>query len=70
MLSVALSIDDYIITSFVAGNRSTFPREVFDSSRVEIVPQVHVIATIMMLIAILIIVSSSIAGFRRQAKHG
>jgi hypothetical protein len=31
---------------------------------------VHVIATIMMLIAILIIVSSSIAGFRRQAKHG
>ena len=70
MLSVALSIDDYIITSFVAGNRSTFPREVFDSSRVEIVPQVHVIATLMMLIAILIIVSSSIAGFRREAKHG
>jgi spermidine/putrescine transport system permease protein len=70
MLSVALSIDDYIITSFVAGNVSTFPREVFDSSRVEIVPQVHVIATIAMLVAILIIVSSSIAGFRREAKQG
>jgi spermidine/putrescine transport system permease protein len=70
MLSVALSIDDYIITSFVAGNVSTFPREVFDSSRVEIVPQVHVIATIAMLVAITIIVASSIAGFRREAKHG
>jgi spermidine/putrescine transport system permease protein len=69
MLSVALSIDDYIITSFVAGTVSTFPREVFDSSRVEIVPQVHVIATIAMLVAIFIIVSASVAGFRREAKH-
>ncbi len=68
MLSIALSIDDYIITSFVAGNVSTFPREVFDSSRVEIVPQVHVIATMMMLAAILIIVASTVAGFRKESK--
>lgn len=68
MLSLALSIDDYIITSFVAGNTSTFPREVFDSSRVEIVPQVHVIATLTMLVAITIIVVSTIAGYRRDAK--
>jgi spermidine/putrescine transport system permease protein len=69
MLSIALSIDDYIITSFVAGNVSTFPREVFDSSRVEIVPQVHVIATIAMLVAITIIVVSTVAGFRKEAKN-
>jgi spermidine/putrescine transport system permease protein len=68
MLSLALSIDDYIITSFVAGNVSTFPREVFDSSRVEIPPQVHVIATLTMLIAITIIVVTTIAGYRRSAK--
>jgi spermidine/putrescine transport system permease protein len=68
MLSLALSIDDYIITSFVAGNVSTFPREVFDSSRVEIPPQVHVIATLTMLIAMTIIVATTIAGYRRDAK--
>lgn len=68
MLSLALSIDDYIITSFVAGNTSTFPREVFDSSRVEIPPQVHVIATMTMLVAITIIVASTVAGYRRAAK--
>ena len=34
LLSVALSIDDYIITSFVAGPTVTFPRRVFDSARI------------------------------------
>ncbi len=40
----------------------------FDSSRVEIPPQVHVIATMMMLAAILIIVASTVAGFRKESK--
>ena len=68
MLSLALSIDDYIITSFVAGNVSTFPREVFDSSRITIPPQVHVIATLTMLIAVAVILAGTVAGFRREAK--
>jgi spermidine/putrescine transport system permease protein len=71
MLSLALSIDDYIITSFVAGSVSTFPREVFDSSRVTIPPQVHVIATMTMLLAMTVIVLTTVAGYRRNAKiHG
>jgi spermidine/putrescine transport system permease protein len=70
MLSLALSIDDYIITSFVAGNVKTFPREVFDSSRVTIPPQVHVIATLTMLIAISVIVLSTVAGYRREKRMG
>ena len=68
LLSLALSIDDYIITSFVAGTVSTFPREVFDSSRVEIPPQVHVIASMTMLIAIATIVGGTIWGNRRRNK--
>ena len=68
MLSLALSIDDYIITSFVAGNEVTFPREVFDSARVTIPPQVHVIATLTMLIAVAVIVLSTVASYRREAK--
>ena len=67
LLSLALSIDDYIITSFVAGNVSTFPREIFDSAKIEIPPQVHVIATLIMLIAIVILVAGTVAGNRRRA---
>ena len=70
LLSLSLSIDDYIITSFIAGNVSTFPREIFDSSKVEIPPQVHVLATMIMLIAIAILVIGTVAGNRRQAKLG
>ncbi len=66
-LSMALSIDDYIITSFVAGNVSTFPREVFDSARVEIPPQIHVLATLIMLVAIAILVLGTLLGNRRAS---
>lgn len=68
-LSLALSIDDYIITSFVAGNVSTFPREVFDSSRVEIPAQIHVLATIIMLIAIGILVLGTWASVQKQRRN-
>ncbi len=66
LLSLALSIDDYIITSFVAGPTVTFPRRVFDSARIALPPQVHVLATIIMLVAIAIIVASTLSGNRRQ----
>jgi spermidine/putrescine transport system permease protein len=70
LLSLALSIDDYIITSFVAGPTITFPRRVFDSARIALPPQVHVLATIIMLVAIAIIVASSVAGIRRERRQG
>ena len=70
LLSLALSIDDYIITSFIAGNVSTFPREIFDSAKVEIPPQVHVLATMIMLVAIAILVVGTLAGNRRRARLG
>ena len=64
------SIDDYIITSFVAGPTITFPRRVFDSARIALPPQVHVLATMIMLTAIFIILAATIAGNRRDAKAG
>jgi spermidine/putrescine transport system permease protein len=70
LLSLALSIDDYIITSFVAGPTITFPRRVFDSARIALPPQVHVLATMIMLVAIAIIVTSTLASNRRQSKLG
>jgi spermidine/putrescine transport system permease protein len=68
MLSLALSIDDYIITSFIAGPVRTFPRQVFDASRVTIPPQAQVLATMIMLIAVIIIVGGTIISNRRQAR--
>ena len=68
LLSLALSIDDYIITSFVAGPTITFPRRVFDSARISLPPQVHVLATMIMLVAILVIVLATVAGNRSKAK--
>jgi spermidine/putrescine transport system permease protein len=70
LLSISLSIDDYIITSFIAGNVSTFPREIFDASRVEIPPQVHVLATMIMLVAVAILLASTIVGERRRRRLG
>ena len=70
LLSLALSIDDYIITSFIAGSVSTFPREIFDSAKVEIPPQVHVLATLIMVVAILILVVGTLVGERRRARLG
>ncbi|MEI2706687.1 MAG: ABC transporter permease [Ilumatobacteraceae bacterium] len=70
LLSVALSIDDYIITSFVAGDVKTFPREIFDSAKVTIPAQVHVLATLIMLVAVAIILVGTVVGNRRRAKLG
>jgi spermidine/putrescine transport system permease protein len=69
MLSLALSIDDYIITSFIAGDVRTFPRQVFDSAKNELPPQVHVLATMIMLVAIAIILGGTIASNRRAAEN-
>ncbi|MEI7546765.1 MAG: ABC transporter permease [Actinomycetota bacterium] len=70
LLSIALSIDDYIITSFVAGGVKTLPRQIFDGEKIELPAQVHVIASLIMLVAIVIILVSGIAGNRRKARLG
>lgn len=69
LLSLSLSIDDYIITSFIAGRVSTFPREIWDSSSRDLPPQVHVLTTVIMLVAVSILVASTVVG-RRRARRG
>ncbi len=50
LLSFALSIDDYIITSFVAGDRiTTFPMQIFNANKTELPPQINVLATMILL---------------------
>lgn len=49
LLAFALSIDDYIITSFVAGQTNTFPLWVYGATRQGVPPQVNVMGTLIFL---------------------
>jgi spermidine/putrescine transport system permease protein len=49
MLSFALSLDDFIITLFNAGNRVTYPLYVYGARRAAFPPQINVLATAILL---------------------
>jgi len=55
LLAFALSIDDYVITSFVAGRTTTFPLWVFGVSRIGVPPEVNVLGTLIFVTAFLFI---------------
>jgi spermidine/putrescine transport system permease protein len=56
LLAFALSIDDFVITQFTAGQTVTFPLWVYGASRIGVPPQVNVMGTIIFLIALIGIV--------------
>jgi spermidine/putrescine transport system permease protein len=58
LLALALSIDDYVITSFVAGQTVTFPLWVFGAARLGIPPQVNVMGTILFLFGVFLALSN------------
>jgi spermidine/putrescine transport system permease protein len=66
LLSFALSIDDYIITSFNKGEVNTMPIYIWDSFKAEYRPQVNVLASIILFVSIGALVISSLASMRRQ----
>jgi spermidine/putrescine transport system permease protein len=68
LLSFALSFDDYIITSFNAGNSVTFPMFVWGSAQRGTPVQVNVIGTAMFAIAVLLVLSGQLLGSRRRAR--
>ena len=49
LLAFALCLDDYVITSFVAGQTQTFPLWVYGATRLGVPPQVNVIGTFIFL---------------------
>ena len=67
LLVFALSIDDYIITSFNAGNTVTFPLWVYGASRVGVPPQVNVMGTLIFMFGVLLALSGFLVGRRRGA---
>ena len=65
LLAFALSIDDYIITSFNAGQTVTFPLWVFGATRVGVPPQVNVMGTLIFLIGVTAAVTTAAVARRR-----
>jgi spermidine/putrescine transport system permease protein len=67
LLTFALSIDDYIITSFNAGQTVTFPLWVYGASRTGVPPQVNVMGTLIFGFGVLLAVAGAAVNRRRRA---
>ncbi|WP_225448533.1 ABC transporter permease [Streptacidiphilus sp. P02-A3a] len=68
LLSFALSIDDYIITVFTAGNLETFPMYIYGSVQRSYPAQIDVIGSMMLLGTMAIIAFSQLLGRARTAR--
>jgi spermidine/putrescine transport system permease protein len=65
LLAFALSIDDFVITQFNAGQTLTFPLWVFGATRLGVPPQVNVMGTLIFVGGVLIAITSVIVSRRR-----
>jgi len=65
MLSFSLSFDDFIITNFNSGSEVTFPMFVWGTSKKALPPQINVIGTAMLLIALFVVIVGRAIGKRR-----
>lgn len=65
LLAFALSIDDFVVSNFTAGNATTFPLWIWGVTRVGIPPQVNVMGTLIFATGVLIAVLFNIRS--RQA---
>jgi len=68
LLGFALSIDDFVITYFVAGSTTTFPLFVWGAARVAVPPQVNVIASAIFLVSVLVMVGNVLWGVRASRR--
>ena len=71
LLAFVLSLDDFVITTFVNGQTNTFPTWVFGTARLGIPPQVNVWGTILFLAGISLAALNLVGAFRnsRRAKR-
>jgi spermidine/putrescine transport system permease protein len=67
MLSLSLSLDDFIITNFNSGTTVTFPMYVWGAAQRGIPRQVNVIGTAVFVLAFLIVIVVQLRG-RRKAR--
>lgn len=65
LLAFALSIDDFVITSFTAGTTTTFPLWIWGVSRVGVPPTVNVMGTLIFTLGVALAVGNAIVARRR-----
>jgi spermidine/putrescine transport system permease protein len=68
LLAAAISVDDYVITSFNAGQTVTFPLFIFGATRQGVPPEVNVLATLLLLV-VLILMALNVMLQRRLARR-
>jgi spermidine/putrescine transport system permease protein len=66
LLAFALSIDDYVVSSFVSGQTTTFPLWVFGASRFGVPPEVNVLGTLIFVVAFGFIAAQILWARRRE----
>jgi spermidine/putrescine transport system permease protein len=66
LLCFALSIDDFVITNFVAGSNVTFPLFVWGAARVGAPPQINVVGTAIFAIAVIVMLLNVLVQMRRS----
>ncbi|HEY3685626.1 MAG TPA: ABC transporter permease [Streptosporangiaceae bacterium] len=66
LLSFALSIDDYIITSFNSGSTLTFPLWIWGSTRTGTPPQVNVLGTLIFVGGVVLALANAFMARRRN----
>ena len=66
LIAFALSVDDFVITSFNAGATVTFPLFVWGAARVGVPPQVNVIGTLIFLTAVGLMLANVLFQYRRE----
>jgi spermidine/putrescine transport system permease protein len=66
LLCFAISIDDFVVTYFNAGPRTTFPLFVWGAARVGAPPQVNVIGTAIFIVAVVAMVCNVLVQMRRE----
>ena len=68
LLAAAISVDDYVITSFNAGQTITFPLFIFGATRQGVPPEVNVLASALLLV-VLVLMAVNVLLQRRLAQR-
>jgi spermidine/putrescine transport system permease protein len=68
LLAAAISIDDYVVTSFNAGQTQTFPLFIFGATRQGVPAEVNVLAT-MLLLVVLILMGANVVLQRGRGRR-
>jgi spermidine/putrescine transport system permease protein len=64
LLAFAISIDDFVVTSFVSGSTQTFPLWIWSATRNGLPPQVDVLGTLIFVAGLVIAATSAFLGRR------